>query len=262
VSAVDGRGPVNYDRALEVVERYIALINDYEREYRKRSNAKSGTTTEMQARAKADAIDAELRTRLPLIITIGSQFYANFDSTVTPSYGIWAFSGVKNGVLMLRGSIRDAREAQDIVGEVGPRISAADLHPIVWNAAARLWDGGHFRQAVESAATAVDDSLRAKLGRSDIRGAALIAQAFTKEEPEPGKPRLRFSHLDPNDRDTWTNAHLGAMHFGTGCMMGIRNLVAHSPDEIDPQIALEQLAALSVLARWIDATIVVKPPGG
>jgi hypothetical protein len=43
------------------------------------------------------------------------------------------------------------------------------------------------------------------------------------------------------------------MNFGKGCMMGIRNVVSHDTSEPQPEIALEQLAALSILARWIDA---------
>jgi uncharacterized protein (TIGR02391 family) len=154
--------------------------------------------------------------------------------------------------------LRDAQEVAEILGPSGPRLSASELHPTVWSAAARLWDDGHYRQAVESAATAVDDALRAKLGRSDIRGSALIEQAFTRNDPEPANPPLRFTNIDPKDEKTWNDAHIGAMHFGKGCMMAIRNLVAHDPNEIDPQDALEQLAALSILARWIDRATVVR----
>lgn len=42
------------------------------------------------------------------------------------------------------------------------------------------------------------------------------------------------------------------MHLGMGCAQGIRNPQAHPSDDITEQEALEQLAALSVLARWVD----------
>jgi hypothetical protein len=35
-------------------------------------------------------------------------------------------------------------------------------------------------------------------------------------------------------------------------MKAIRNIVTHRHEQPDPQTALEQLAALSVLARWVD----------
>jgi hypothetical protein len=42
------------------------------------------------------------------------------------------------------------------------------------------------------------------------------------------------------------------MFFAQGCMMRIRNLFEHHDDEPSEQVALECLAALSLLARWID----------
>jgi uncharacterized protein (TIGR02391 family) len=246
------RAAVDYERGLKVVEGYLALIAEYERLYEE-SLRPRGTTDDAQVRAAMKLVNDEILTRLKIIVDIGTEFYPTFREglTVHP-YESHRFSQIKSKVLLLRGALRDAQETLDIVGVTGPRIAAADLHPTVWNPAARLWDDGHYRQAVESAATAVDDALRAKLGRSDIRGRDLIAQAFTEDDPEPGKPRLRFTDINPDDKKRWVDAHQGTMHFGIGCMMAIRNLVAHNPDEIDPQVALEQLAALSVLARWID----------
>lgn len=46
------------------------------------------------------------------------------------------------------------------------------------------------------------------------------------------------------------------MAFGRGCMMRIRNLYTHG-QEPSEQEALEALAALSLLARWCDNTVVV-----
>jgi hypothetical protein len=45
------------------------------------------------------------------------------------------------------------------------------------------------------------------------------------------------------------------MYFGMGCFMAIRNPIGHLPrehHEITEQEALEQLAAWSLLARWIE----------
>ena len=45
------------------------------------------------------------------------------------------------------------------------------------------------------------------------------------------------------------------MNFGTGCFAAIRNPLGHLPNtevDLDEQTALEQLAALSLLAKWID----------
>ena len=48
------------------------------------------------------------------------------------------------------------------------------------------------------------------------------------------------------------------MYLGMGCAQGIRNPRAHPSDDVTEQEALEQLAALTVLARWVDECEVVK----
>ena len=44
----------------------------------------------------------------------------------------------------------------------------------------------------------------------------------------------------------------GALQYAVGCFGAIRNRATHEQGEWDQQAALECLAALSVLARWID----------
>ena len=48
-----------------------------------------------------------------------------------------------------------------------------------------------------------------------------------------------------------------ARNLGMGCAQGIRNPQAHPSPDITEQEALEQVAALSVLARWVDECDVV-----
>ena len=64
---------------------------------------------------------------------------------------------------------------------------------------------------------------------------------------------------DGKRNQSGTSAPLGAMDFGRGCAEGIRNMNAHGTRELPAQEALEYLAALSVLARWVDTAQV--PPG-
>lgn len=138
----------------------------------------------------------------------------------------------------------------------GPQLSASSLHTTVWDAATSLWRSNHRRQAVEAAAVAVNAALQDKLGRRDLSNTALVREAFSKDPPATGRSRLR---LWPDDRsETYRNLHDGAREFGAGCFMALRNVVAHEPeDELAPQEALEQLAAFSILARWIEAAEIV-----
>ena len=128
-----------------------------------------------------------------------------------------------------------------------------------------LWDNGHYKQAVNAAASAVEEQTQLKLRRGDLSGVDLYTQAFKVGkigETRDGR-RLRFTHLDELTEDgkrnqSWVSAHEGAMRFGRGCAQGIRNLNAHGTGDLPEQEALEYLASLSVLARWIDTAQV--PP--
>ena len=160
----------------------------------------------------------------------------------------------KELVRILSGRVKVAR----ILARSGP-LEAAGLHLWVWQAAESLWRDGHYPAAVERAASRIlDEELADKLGVP--RGASNIEAAFSDKSPTAGSPRLRFSHFPSGSKD-WYNAHQGAMHFGAGCEKAIRNLVTHGGRKPDPQVALEMLAALSVLARWIDEAEVVTAEG-
>ena len=57
--------------------------------------------------------------------------------------------------------------------------------------------------------------------------------------------------------DTYKSVQRGAMALAEGIYAGIRNPFDHDdPKDIDEQVALEYLAALSVLARWVDEATV------
>lgn len=137
------------------------------------------------------------------------------------------------------------------LGSDAPQISAADLHPWVWSGAASLWASGHFRSAVEDAAKKVNAETQNKVGRRDVSETDLFKQSFSLDPAKAGKPRLRRI---PNDgSNTYKSMQRGVMAMAEGIFAGIRNPFGHSePLEIERQVALEYLAALSVLARWVD----------
>lgn len=163
--------------------------------------------------------------------------------------------GLQRAVEMLQALAEDLGERE---GELDlPRLDTAHLHPWVVEAAARLWQDGHQRQAVQAAASAVENWLRAKTDVHQGSIASLAASAFSTADPTPDSPRLRFSDFGPVGSDGWKSAHDGAGAFGRGCFLRIRNLYTHHDGEAE-QEDLEALAALSLLARWIDSAEVVK----
>jgi uncharacterized protein (TIGR02391 family) len=139
-----------------------------------------------------------------------------------------------------------------------PQLAASALHDLVWRAAAPQWDMDHRHDAVLAAAKAVNSLLQKKLGRRDVSEVKLAQEAFSEKDPVPGKPRLRFPEIA--DDQTRESMREGAMSFGVGCFKAIRHPLGHRPDnelEMNEQEALERLAALSLLARWIDDATVV-----
>ncbi len=95
--------------------------------------------------------------------------------------------------------------------------------------------------------------LQEKVRRYDIAEVALVQEAFSKNLPAPERPRLRFPTIE--DEKTRESVTQGALSFGVGCFQAIRNPVGHLPDDehdLTEQEALEQLAAWSLFARWIE----------
>jgi hypothetical protein len=149
-------------------------------------------------------------------------------------------------------------ELAEIVGPVGPRLIASDLHPAIWRAAADLWDDGHIRQSVQAAATSLEGLLHTIAGR-DLAGEGL-ATLFAINDPTAGLPRLRLRGVDPASK-TWRSAHEGAAALTRGAFLGVRNLVSHPgwPDP-GPLEAIEMLAVLSYVAHLVDRSDVVSAP--
>jgi uncharacterized protein (TIGR02391 family) len=150
--------------------------------------------------------------------------------------------------------LRDA-EVREGLGENAPELSAAELHDWVWSGAKSLWQSGHYREAVEGAIKKLNAETQNKVGRRDVSETDLFKQAFSLDSAAPGKARLR--RMAPDASDTYKSVQRGAMAFAEGVFAGIRNPLSHEADqELSEQEALEYLAALSVLARWVDGSTV------
>lgn len=165
------------------------------------------------------------------------------------SYDSW--SGHRETAQRALAQLERDQEIKDNLGEAAPDLNAARMHPWAWDGARSLWASRHYREAVSAAAVKVNAEAQNKLGRVDISEVKLFQEAFSLRSPEANKPRLR---LMPNDSsDTFRSLHEGASAFASGCYKAIRNPAVHIPlTELAEDDALEQLAAFSILARWVD----------
>lgn len=152
-----------------------------------------------------------------------------------------------------KAALQRETELAEKLGDDAPDMDAANLHPWAWENGSSYWNTGHFHQAVMQAAIRINAETQAKLGRMDVSETALFNEAFSLSAPKPGVPRLRLA--DESGGKTYGNLHRGARAFAEGLYAAIRNPGMHVPQESaggEEQLALEQLAAFSLLARWVD----------
>jgi uncharacterized protein Ymh len=202
----------------------------------------------------ADKADNTVRALEPVVQIImeavapGLSKYESPDDAET-----WAirWRPAKNAALRALGLVKSGAEAKERMRPDAPKLAADQLHEWVWAAARPMWEAGSYSTAVLWAAQSINTRLQQKLNRQEISDATLCGEAFSTDEPKPGRPRLRFD----GDRtsETWKSLQEGAGFLGRGCFRAMRNPVAHNHQHpVNQQEALEELAALSRLARWID----------
>ncbi len=165
------------------------------------------------------------------------------------------FDGMRQAITRAIAELEVREELDEMLGDTAPGLSAGTFHAWVWDSAKNLWSSGHYREAVSAAARAINAQVQAKTSRRDISEWKLLTNAFSAKPPEPGEPRLRLMKDDGSD--TFRNVHEGAGSFARGLYQAIRNPANHDElGELSETEALEQLAAFSVLARWVDEATV------
>ncbi|MEU4237914.1 TIGR02391 family protein [Actinoplanes sp. NPDC026619] len=158
-----------------------------------------------------------------------------------------------------RAALQRSTELAEKLGDNAPDMGAGNLHPWAWESGRSFWNNGHYHQAVMQAAIRVNSETQAKLGRVDVSENKLFNEAFSLDEPKPGAPRLRL--MDDDGSDTYKSLHRGARAFAEGLYAAIRNPGMHTPPPAgggEEQLALEQMAAFSLLARWVDQATIKK----
>lgn len=165
----------------------------------------------------------------------------------------------REAAVLCPAAIQSEAEVQQHLGDAGPVMTAAELHPWVWEAARPAWEAGLYEDAVDAAARNLNSRLRAKVGRKDIGEADLVAQVFSYKPGDEANPRLRLPLTADVAAKTVSSLYGGIIGFGRGLFQAVRNPLAHeAPGAMGliEQEALESLAALSLLARWIDRSTV------
>lgn len=150
---------------------------------------------------------------------------------------------------MLEGLVRRLEEKrEDLGGDTTARVRASfeglDLHPRIASVCADLYRDGHYRHAVLDASVALVNMVKEKSRRHDLDGSGLMTTVFSKD-----KPILAFNDLSaPTDLDE----QQGMMHLFLGAMLALRNPRAHALLDDSPELALEYIGLISLLAKRVD----------
>jgi uncharacterized protein (TIGR02391 family) len=155
-------------------------------------------------------------------------------------------AGIPQTTTLLRGLIRLLEEKRTDLGyDTAARVRAAfeglDLHPRIAAVCADLYRDGHYRNAVLDGSLALVNFVKEKSRRYDLDGAKLMREVFS-----PNGPILAFNGLtDQTDRDEQE----GLMHLFEGAVLALRNPRAHALSDDSPELGLEYITLLSLLAK-------------
>jgi uncharacterized protein (TIGR02391 family) len=158
-------------------------------------------------------------------------------------------AGIPQTLAMLEGLVgRLDENLADLQIDPGARARSAfesmDLHPRIANACSDLYRDGHCKQAVLEASIALVNYVKERSRQHSLDGSKLMTTVFSANNP-----LLAFNELKDNtDKDEQE----GFMHLFMGAVLALRNPRAHALFDDSPEMALDYIAFLSMLARRLD----------
>lgn len=127
------------------------------------------------------------------------------------------------------------------------------LHPIIRKSALQLFQGGHLREAVLNAMTAVFDFIRQRVGITDEDGDRLIGKVFSLESP--------YLILSEIETESGRSDQKGFVQIFKGAYQGIRNPNAHTLDHsLNNEMAAQYLIFASLMIRRIEEAKLTNSP--
>jgi uncharacterized protein (TIGR02391 family) len=159
-------------------------------------------------------------------------------------------SAVPQTVTLLNGIIQQLEEKRSEVGgdpaaKAKNAFEQMELHQRIAAVCAELYRDGHYRQAVLDASIALVNYVKEKSRQHSLDGSSLMTTVFSAN-----KPVLAFNELkDQTDKDEQE----GLMHLFMGAVLALRNPRAHALFDDSPEMALDYIAFLSMLAKRLDS---------
>ncbi len=242
-------------KALEIIDETLDAIDQFDAIYRKTIDSDGDAFQRfwnMSLQVEQTDVLPRLELARQIAVHVDADDLVIGGPTDKSMYNTRPYEANRNALVILRTRLAEQERMAAVLGPIGPQLSSASLHPTIWNAAAQLFDGRHYRQAVQTAGQALESHLQTIAG-PEITGQDL-AKLFAAGG---GDVRLQFTELDLNGK-TYTSAREGAASLIRGAMLGVRNLVSHpewpDPSEVE---ALEMLAVLSYVAHLVDRATLI-----
>lgn len=153
-----------------------------------------------------------------------------------------AISNLKTIIELFEEKLNDLSDSPS--GKALRAIGDLNLHQEIAWAVSKLFEDGHYANAVEDACKVIDGLVRVRSGKYDLGGTELMQTVFS-----PKNPVLRFSELT---NESERSEQQGMMFLYAGAMLAFRNPRAHGLLRDDPEEALEIITFLSFLAEALD----------
>lgn len=125
-------------------------------------------------------------------------------------------------------------------------IGDLDLHPEIARACTKLFEDGHYAEAVENGCKVLDMLVKMRSMKLDPSGTELMQLVFS-----PKAPVLKYNE---QTNDSERSEQQGMMYLFAGAMLALRNPRAHGLVQDHPENAVEYLSFLSMLAKSLDRT--------
>lgn len=135
-------------------------------------------------------------------------------------------------------------DAEDLTVRARHAFSQLGLHSEIARAVTKLFEDGHYANAVEDGCKVLDLLVKMRSGRTDLSGTELMQAVFS-----PKNPVLRFSGLQTESE---RSEQQGLMFLYSGAMLAFRNPRAHSLIQDEAESALDYIAFLSLLAKILE----------
>ncbi|MBN1364158.1 MAG: TIGR02391 family protein [Syntrophaceae bacterium] len=156
-----------------------------------------------------------------------------------------AISHLKTIQELFQEKIRDMESSTNGFAMIS--LDSIDLHLQIREAVYKLFQGGHYANAVEDGCKTLDFLVKIKSGRHDLSGADLMQTVFSVNDPI-----LKFNNLK-NEEDI--SEQQGMMFLYAGAMMALRNPGARQIMQDHPESAFELIIFVNYLAKSLDRAV-------